>query len=39
MGKDNRQRPQEAMTFYRQAAVIFVETDDHRYEGLTRNNF
>ncbi len=26
------------MTFYRQAADIFVETKDFRSEGVTRNN-
>jgi tetratricopeptide (TPR) repeat protein len=35
---DNLQRPEEAVTFYRQAAAIFVETGDRRSEGVTRNN-
>ncbi len=32
------ERPEEAVTFYRQAADIFVELGDLRSEGLTRNN-
>ncbi|MFZ4664550.1 MAG: tetratricopeptide repeat protein, partial [Caldilineaceae bacterium] len=35
---DNLQRPEEAVTFYRQAAAIFVETGDRRSEGFTRSN-
>jgi tetratricopeptide (TPR) repeat protein len=35
---DNLKRPEEAVTFYRQAADIFVETRDLRYEGMVRNN-
>ena len=35
-GKLNR--PEEAVTFYRQAADIYVELGDLRYEGVTRNN-
>ncbi|WP_204152654.1 tetratricopeptide repeat protein [Leptolyngbya sp. CCY15150] len=31
-------RPEEAVTFYRQAADIYVEQGDLRYEGVTRNN-
>jgi tetratricopeptide (TPR) repeat protein len=31
-------RPEEAVTFYRQAADIFVEQGDLRSEGVTRNN-
>jgi len=31
-------RPEEGVTFYRQAADIFVETKDFRSEGVTRNN-
>jgi tetratricopeptide (TPR) repeat protein len=31
-------RPEEAVTFYRQAADIFVETGDLRYEGIARSN-
>jgi tetratricopeptide (TPR) repeat protein len=34
----NLQRPEEAVPFYRQAAAIFVETGDLRFEGVTRNN-
>ena len=32
------QRPEEAVTFYRQAADIYVETGDLRYEGVIRSN-
>jgi tetratricopeptide (TPR) repeat protein len=35
---DYLHRPEEAVTFYRQAADIFVETEDLRSEGVTRNN-
>jgi tetratricopeptide (TPR) repeat protein len=31
-------RPEEAVTFYRQAADIYVELGDLRYEGFTRSN-
>jgi tetratricopeptide (TPR) repeat protein len=31
-------RPEEAVTFYRQAADIFVEQGDSRLEGAARNN-
>ncbi|PSN19107.1 hypothetical protein C7271_09090, partial [filamentous cyanobacterium CCP5] len=31
-------RPEEAMTFYQQAADICVELGDLRYEGVARNN-
>ena len=31
-------RPEEAVTFYRQAADIFVELGDLRSEGITRSN-
>ncbi len=31
-------RPEEAVIFYRQAADIYVELGDQRYEGVTRNN-
>ncbi|PSN78313.1 hypothetical protein C8B47_17490, partial [filamentous cyanobacterium CCP4] len=31
-------RPEEAVNFYRQAADIFMEQGDLRYEGVTRNN-
>jgi tetratricopeptide (TPR) repeat protein len=31
-------RSEEAVTFYRQAADIYVETGDLRYEGFTRSN-
>jgi tetratricopeptide (TPR) repeat protein len=31
-------RPEEAVTFYRQAADIFVEQGDSRFEGTARNN-
>ena len=31
-------RPEEAVTFYRQAADIYVELGDLRYEGSARNN-
>ncbi|MBW4484348.1 MAG: tetratricopeptide repeat protein [Tildeniella torsiva UHER 1998/13D] len=31
-------RPEDAVTFYRQAADIFVEQGDLRYEGVARNN-
>ncbi|MCP4427132.1 MAG: tetratricopeptide repeat protein, partial [Chloroflexi bacterium] len=31
-------RPEEAVTFYRQAADIYVELEDLRYEGVARNN-
>jgi tetratricopeptide (TPR) repeat protein len=34
----NPQRLEEAVTFYRQAAAIFVETGDLLSEGVTRNN-
>jgi hypothetical protein len=34
----NLNRPEEAITFYRQAADIFVETGDLRSEGVTRSN-
>lgn len=36
--KDSLNRPEEAVTFYRQAADIYVELGDLRYEGFTRNN-
>ncbi|MCP4429171.1 MAG: tetratricopeptide repeat protein, partial [Chloroflexi bacterium] len=35
---DNLNRPEEAVTFYRQAADIFVELGDLRSEGTVRNN-
>ena len=35
---DKLNRPEEAVTFYRQAADIYVELGDLRYEGLARNN-
>ena len=35
---DYLNRPEEAVTFYRQAADIYVELGDLRYEGVTRNN-
>ncbi len=31
-------RPEEAVIFYRQAAEIFVQLGDLRYEGVARNN-
>lgn len=31
-------RPEDAVTFYRQAADLFVELGDLRYEGVARNN-
>ena len=34
----NLNRPEEAVTFYRQVANIFVETEDLRSEGATRLN-
>ena len=34
----NLNRPEEAVTFYRQAANIFAETGDSRSEGAARNN-
>ena len=35
---DHLGRPEEAVTFYRQAADIHVELGDLRYEGLARSN-
>ncbi|MFQ4136886.1 tetratricopeptide repeat protein [Nodosilinea sp. PGN35] len=35
---DYLNRPEEAVTFYRQAADIYIEQGDLRYEGVTRNN-
>lgn len=35
---DHLNRPEEAVTFYRQAADIYVAIGDLRYEGVTRNN-
>ncbi|MEO0378388.1 MAG: tetratricopeptide repeat protein, partial [Cyanobacteria bacterium P01_A01_bin.17] len=34
----NLNRPEEAVTFYRQAADSYVALGDLRYEGVTRNN-
>ncbi|WP_204138029.1 tetratricopeptide repeat protein [Halomicronema sp. CCY15110] len=36
--QDSLNRPEEAVTFYRQAADIYVEQGDLRYEGVARNN-
>jgi tetratricopeptide (TPR) repeat protein len=38
LGNLNLQRPEEAVTFYRQATAIYVALGDLRYEGVTRNN-
>jgi tetratricopeptide (TPR) repeat protein len=35
---DKLQRPEEAVTFFRQGAGIYVETGDRRYEGIARSN-
>ncbi|MBL8063606.1 MAG: tetratricopeptide repeat protein, partial [Anaerolineales bacterium] len=35
---DNLNRKEEAITFYRQAADIYVQTSDLRREGMARNN-
>ena len=35
---DHLNRPEEAVTFYRQAADIYVALGDLRYEGTARNN-